>query len=262
MRIALLTGHVDSSHARSILRALNERGVSGIDVIASAAQEPRRSLTARVRAHGWGVLTVGLGWLLRGVGGMLPQVRPAGDSQGTLASLTTAQGGRFVAVGDANGEACQQHLRRLGVDLLILAGAPIVRAPVLSIPRVGTLNAHLGALPRYRGMNTVEWAILEGAEPAISVHFVDAGVDTGDIVATQPVPVRPGDTLAAVRARANECQLDLLSRTVAAACGTELPRLTQKPQDGRQYYTLHPRLRAVAEARLASLHGARRPEGA
>ena len=47
-------------------------------------------------------------------------------------------------------------------DLAVHAGAGILRAPLLALPRLGTLNAHMGVLPYYRGMNVAEWAVLNG----------------------------------------------------------------------------------------------------
>lgn len=115
---------------------------------------------------------------------------------------------------------------------------------------MGTLNAHQGALPRFRGMNAIEWAVLEGSPPTVSVHFVDTGVDTGDIVATEPVPIAPGDTFDSLRIRASAQQIDLLARTARAALAGPLPRRSQRRAEGRQYFPMHPTLRAVAKQRL------------
>jgi methionyl-tRNA formyltransferase len=168
----------------------------------------------------------------------------------TLETKVQAQGGRYVRVPMINGAECRRALQALQVDLMVLAGAPIVRAPILEVPRIGTINAHQGALPRFRGMNVIEWTVFEGHAPAISVHFVDPGVDTGDVIVTEPIPLQSGDTLEAVRRRASAQQVDLLARTVSAALHSPLPRRSQRPQDGRQYFVMHPRLRAVAEQLL------------
>jgi methionyl-tRNA formyltransferase len=153
-------------------------------------------------------------------------------------------------VEDVNSEDTRRVLYDLGVDLMILGGAPIVKAPILQVPRVGTLNAHQGLLPQLRGMNVIEWALLEGIPPTITVHFVDPGVDTGDIIATARIPIRPGDTLDSVRATATRVQSELLAQTACEAEKGALPRQSQRKEDGKQYYAMHPRLKAVAQARL------------
>jgi methionyl-tRNA formyltransferase len=169
--------------------------------------------------------------------------------------MVQLQGGQFACVADVNGEDCSQVLERQRVDLMILGGAPIVRAHILKVPRVGTLNAHQGALPRFRGMNVIEWALLEGMVPTVSVHFVDPGVDTGDIVAMEPIPLQSGDRLSNVRTRSGKIQSELLARMARLAEQGALPRRPQRLEDGRQYYAMHPCLKAVAEQRLQSLLG-------
>jgi methionyl-tRNA formyltransferase len=183
-----------------------------------------------------------------------------GTDEPSLEAETIQQGGKFVIVREINGEEGCSALRSLETDLLVLAGTPIIRPAVLAVPRVATLNAHQGALPRFRGMNVIEWAIFEDALPMISIHFVDPGVDTGDIITDEAVPLCPGDTVASVRERASARQVDLLADTVAAVCARRFSRRTQKPEEGRQYFTMHPRLRAIAERRLQQrIHAAAIP---
>jgi len=251
LNVAILCGYLNSAYARGALRALNALGLERIDVVAATGGNVPPTLRARWAAHGWSLPSVAARSLANRLvqwGGTIWSHTSA--SSNTLEAEVKAQGGRFVVIQEINGDDCRRALQVLRVDLLILAGTPIIRAPILEVPRLGTLNAHQGALPRFRGMNVIEWAVLEGHPPAITVHFVDAGVDTGDIIAIEPVPIQPGDTLQAVRTRASAQQVGLLARTVNAALAGPLPRRPQCAGEGRQYFTMHPRLRAVAEQRL------------
>jgi hypothetical protein len=248
LNVAILCGYLNSSYARDVLRALNAFGLERIDVVAAVGGNEPPTLRARWAAHGWGLPSVAARSLTnRFVQWIGTSWNHTSAPPPTLESEVKAQGGRFVVVQEVNGGDCRRALHTLRVDLLILAGTPIIRAPILEVPHLGTLNAHQGALPRFRGMNVIEWAVLEGHPPAITVHFVDAGVDTGDIIAIEPVPIQPGDTLQAVRTRASAQQVDLLARTASAALAGPLPRRPQCAGGGRQYFTMHPRLRAVAE---------------
>jgi len=251
MNVALLCGYLNSTYARKLLGALNAEELSEINVVAAAGGVAPRTLQALWKTHGLAAPRVVMGWLGKQLGSVTTRSRAAAtSSSSTLELETTAQGGKFIAVKEINGEECCNALRQLQVDLMILAGTPIVRASVLSVPRIGTLNAHQGALPRFRGMNVIEWAIFEGAPPTITVHFVDPGVDTGDIVAEERIPLHPGDTLDAVRERASAQQIGLLARTVSAAVRGSLPRRTQRAEEGLQYFSMHPTLRGIAEGRL------------
>ncbi len=82
------------------------------------------------------------------------------------------------------------------------------------------------------------------------MHVVDAGIDTGAIVERIRVPVIAGDDLAAIRSRQREIGIEALLRAVDALQGGGLEPAVQAPGDGRQYYRMHPRLRAEAEERL------------
>jgi folate-dependent phosphoribosylglycinamide formyltransferase PurN len=254
MNIAILCGHPESPYARQILGALNASGFSGVHII--AAEPPRRSNSIRAlwRKYGLSLPIAVARWTLRWVTSALAGDRNGQGKDGiALSALVDRQAGRFVVVADVNGEMCRTTLESMAVDLLILGGAPIVRDPVLRVPRLGTLNAHQGPLPRYRGMNVLEWAILEGTSPSVTVHFVNEGVDTGDIVAVEPVPVRPGDNLETLKKRAAELQVDLLTQSVRAALQGRLPRLRQASLDGRQYFVMHPQIRRLAEDRFSAL---------
>lgn len=82
-------------------------------------------------------------------------------------------------------------LKKTGADLGILYGTNIVKESVFGIPRLGSINLHQGLAPVYRGGPTVFWELFNGErEVGITVHFVAAKVDTGDIILQKTVPLR------------------------------------------------------------------------
>lgn len=133
------------------------------------------------------------------------------------------------------------------IDLVLLAGMPIVPAAVLDRARVGVVNAHNGALPTYRGMDAVAWAILNNDPVVCSLHRAVPGVDTGEVYAAAAVPLTPTGTL---RARVKQTQLQLLSAAATHVTATgALPAGTAQPAGlGRQFYRLHPHLKRVLDA--------------
>ena len=256
MIVVILCGSPHSTYARDILRELNSRGVRNVHVVAASSVSVPRTMTSVLVNHGLAlpllVLRRVVGWLRQAFKSLSRGAGPVG----TLESDVEAQGGRLIMLPDVNGEPCQRALVELDVDLMVLGGAPIMKAPILRMPKVGTLNAHQGALPRYRGMNVIEWALLERRPPTITVHFVDPGVDTGDIIRMEPIPVKAGDTLKSVRERSGIMQSQLLAEMVVAAHKGLLPRQTQAKADGVQFYAMHPILKAVAEKHLQDyVHG-------
>jgi methionyl-tRNA formyltransferase len=115
---------------------------------------------------------------------------------------------------------------------------------VLSQARLGVINAHNGALPQYRGMDAVGWAVLNNDPIVCTVHRAAPAVDQGDLLATRTVPYGPP---ASLRSRVKAAQLDLLQAVTLQAVATgQLPvGIPQGP--GRQYYRLHPHLKRVLD---------------
>jgi methionyl-tRNA formyltransferase len=149
-------------------------------------------------------------------------------------------------------ESALEALRGLQPDLLVLVGSDIVPRPVLEIPRLGTINPHYGLLPAYRGMNVTEWSLYAGDPIGVTVHMVDPGIDTGDILLREEIPVERGDTLPTLRAKHQEVAARLLVDAALALKDGTAERIPQRMEDGRQYYRMHPALRQVVERRLST----------
>ncbi len=136
-------------------------------------------------------------------------------------------------------------IRSHGIDLLLhLGGGGIVRQPIIEAARLGVLNAHMGVLPPYRGMNVTEWALWNGDPVGCTVHLIDRGIDTGDILLLHNVDVSAAECVAQARELVNRAQLAQLSEVLryALATGELPPRIPQSKEAGLQYFTMHPRL--------------------
>jgi methionyl-tRNA formyltransferase len=79
----------------------------------------------------------------------------------------------------------------LGVSVLF---GYLLRRPVLDVFPAGCVNLHPALLPYNRGAYPNVWPILDGSPAGTTLHYVDEGVDTGDVVAQRPVEVTPVDT--------------------------------------------------------------------
>jgi folate-dependent phosphoribosylglycinamide formyltransferase PurN len=180
----------------------------------------------------------------------------AGPPQQTLASWAEERGVPISTARRLGDGDCLAALRSMSPDLLVLAGSDLVPAAMLEIPRLGTINPHYGLLPGYRGMNVTEWSIWHGDPVGVTVHMVDPGVDTGAIVVQEEIAIEPGDTLETLRAKHQELATRLLLEAARQiASGTAQP-IAQRPEDGRQYYRMHPLLRAAVERKLESVSAA------
>ncbi len=124
---------------------------------------------------------------------------------------------------EAHEEAVVKALREHGVELVCLAGyLRLVGARFLEAFPGKILNVHPALLPSFKGLHGARQALEAGVRvTGCTVHFVDAGMDTGPIVAQAAVPVLPGDDEASLSARIQIEEHRLYPRVVrAVADGT------------------------------------------
>lgn len=71
----------------------------------------------------------------------------------------------------------------------------IFKKEIMSLPPLGSINCHAGKLPFYRGRNILNWALInDEKEFGITVHCIDEGIDTGDIILQRSYPITDNDT--------------------------------------------------------------------
>ncbi len=125
------------------------------------------------------------------------------------------------------------YLRALQPDLIVVtAFGQILPPSVLDLPPYGCLNLHFSLLPRHRGAAPVAAAILAGeAETGVTLMQMDAGLDTGPILAQEVVPLHGRERRGELSTHLAELAADLLRRTLPAWLAGEIfPR----PQDESQ----------------------------
>jgi folate-dependent phosphoribosylglycinamide formyltransferase PurN len=161
-----------------------------------------------------------------------------------------------VTCRDQNSPSSISQLKRWAPDLIIFTGGNILRKQLLDVPRLGVLNIHLGLLPEIRGMSSPEWSLLNQVSVGITIHFMDAGIDTGPILQRYELPdVNRSKSLSDLRYRlvafgvekAGEVVAGLDQATIAATPQTSHSTVNR----GTQFFVMHERLQARAAERLA-----------
>ncbi len=124
-------------------------------------------------------------------------------------------------------------LRSLELDLVVGIHFPyIVPTEVLAIPSVGVVNLHPALLPHNRGWHTANWAILDGTPIGATLHFMDDGVDTGDIVAQAELDVRPQDTAHTLYGRLLDLEYEVFTEAWPLLASGSPPRTPQPTTGG------------------------------
>lgn len=101
-----------------------------------------------------------------------------------------------IRIGSVNSEACRQALARLDPDAVFVIGTRIIGRETLAAVKAPLMNLHAGIAPKYRGQAGGYWALAKGdlEHAGVTVHLVDAGVDTGAVVGQAPFRPEKGDT--------------------------------------------------------------------
>jgi phosphoribosylglycinamide formyltransferase-1 len=138
---------------------------------------------------------------------------------------------RFIAPGkfrtklDEDAEpAYVAALQEAKVDLIVLAGfMRVLKGDFLRAFESRIVNVHPSLLPSFPGLEAWKQALDHGVKvTGCTVHYVDAGVDSGAIIGQQPVPVLDDDTAATLHARIHAAEHDLYPRCVAAIARGEI----------------------------------------
>jgi len=132
-------------------------------------------------------------------------------------------GGFKTKFPDESQRAVATQLKAAGVELVCLAGfMRLVKQPMLDIFPKRILNIHPSLLPAYPGLMAWKQAVEDGArESGCTVHYVDAGMDTGPIIKQAKVPVIAGDTAETLHARIQLEEHSLYPDVIAAIAGQQ-----------------------------------------
>lgn len=124
-----------------------------------------------------------------------------------------------------------EKLQELEPELIVVvAFGQILSKEILSIPRWGCINVHASLLPRYRGAAPMQWAIVRGEkETGITTMYMDEGLDTGDMLLKESLPITTDMTAAELHDKMMELGANVLEKTLSELSAGTLRRI---PQDG------------------------------
>jgi methionyl-tRNA formyltransferase len=153
---------------------------------------------------------------------------------------------------------------RLQPDVIAVFGTSLIRLPLLGKGRLGVFNLHGGLSPRYRGADCTFWALYNGEPDQIgcTLHVVDAGIDTGSVIAQICPEVREGDDELTLFWRAVRDSADVYAELLGRLERGEHLGQPQR-EKGRLYQVKHRRWQderlLAARMRQGLLHGVHLP---
>lgn len=122
--------------------------------------------------------------------------------------------------------------------IAVVAYGKILPKEILDIPKYGCINVHGSLLPKYRGAAPMQWAIINGEEKTgITTMYMDIGMDTGDMLLKEEIPILETDNLETIHDKLMVIGGNLLVKTLDGILDNSIKRIKQ-PDD----YTIAPML--------------------
>jgi phosphoribosylglycinamide formyltransferase-1 len=112
-------------------------------------------------------------------------------------------------------------LEDAGIELVVLAGfMRVLKAPMLAAFPGRIINIHPSLLPKFAGVEAWTQALAAGEKTTgCTVHYVDAGIDSGEIIAQSEVPILPNDTPESLHSRIQIAERALYPEVIRSFCG-------------------------------------------
>jgi methionyl-tRNA formyltransferase len=150
-----------------------------------------------------------------------------------------------------NDNTCRELLAAEKPDVLALGGTRIIKPSILETPRRATVNAHPGLLPILRGSASVGWALYKDLPQGATAHFIDPGIDTGDIIVKRQLPVYHNDTYESINYRIAILSGELMAESLTFLANGKAPREPQDRNVGETFKVIPADLLEEGKRRLA-----------
>lgn len=123
----------------------------------------------------------------------------------------------------------QEEIRRLAPDMIVVvAYGKLLPETVLNIPPLGCINVHGSLLPKYRGAAPIQWSVLNGdKETGITTMYMGKGIDTGDMILQEKIPIGEDETAAELFDRMADLGAETLLKTIPLLEAGTAPRIAQ-----------------------------------
>lgn len=112
----------------------------------------------------------------------------------------------------------------------------IFKKEIINIPEKGCINIHASLLPKYRGRAPLNWAILKGEkETGVTVHYINEGIDTGQIILQEKIEIKKKDYIADILERVKEKYPEMINKAVDLIKSDKVKPIKQDEENGSYY---------------------------
>ncbi len=160
---------------------------------------------------------------------------PRNDTQdSTLFNFSKKYNIDYFKLKNVNSETSLTKISNYDCDVLVsMSFNQIFRKDIIKLTPIGIINCHAGKLPFYRGRNILNWVLInDEKEFGITVHFVDEGIDTGDIILQKAFTITDLDSYKTLLNTSYSACANILYESLVQIAENNFVRISQK--------TIHP----------------------
>ncbi len=149
-------------------------------------------------------------------------------------------GSELIEVGKVNSKKCIETIQLINPDIIIVNGTSIISKKVLESTKAIFINTHVGITPQYRGVHGGYWALRNRDDKnfGVTIHKVDTGIDTGDIIYQSTCSISPQDNFLIYPLYQYALAIPLLINAIRDIKNNNLKPYTKDKGHSKLYY--HP----------------------
>lgn len=145
-----------------------------------------------------------------------------------------------VVVPNINDKNTIDFIKNCEPDVIAVCGTGVIKPEVFKLAKYGTINIHCGITPEYRSADPIFWALYnnEPDKVGVTIHFIDEGIDTGEIIYQKPVGVDRSDTLTTLYCKCIKIGVKLMLKAIDDIEKGIVKIVKKENVRGKAYYSI------------------------
>ena len=144
----------------------------------------------------------------------------------------------YIPIKNINSKESIEKIASYEADILVsMSFNQIVKKPLINLTKYKFINCHAGKLPFYRGCNVLNWVLINGEDKfGVTVHYIDEGIDTGDIISQETSTINSDDDYGSILKRATSICAKLLYKSLININNSNINPIKQLSIDPKGSY--------------------------
>lgn len=143
----------------------------------------------------------------------------------------------FYRIKNINSVKNEMFIKKLNPDLILVCHfQKILKPNIFQIPLYGCINLHPSLLPKYKGLSPQHWPIIKGdKETGITVHFINKGIDTGDIILQHKILIDPHMYVSDLQFKMLDIYKIIFNEAISLLMNNNINFVIQNPSQGSYF---------------------------